>query len=150
MAHSKIVSLSEVRRVRNERRLQAEGLRFARQWHSYCLVPDLRPGVDILVTGGDQRVAIRRGDTLSIERADWQRSSARVIAGGADVITVIVDGRRTLVLKRRFDVGGFDNFKLSDGFTRQVWTVRFDAAPETWVPKLDVVRLLDKYSPLLD
>jgi hypothetical protein len=92
-------------------------------WHAYASGPSLVSGTEILVTGGHERIRVRTADLISIEMPDGNRLSAVVIDRTGNRLVMVVGE----VLVRMRIAGGaeaFEGFKLSDGFSRQGWTVQ--------------------------
>lgn len=93
-------------------------------WHAYASRPVLLSGTEILVTGGHDRVRLRTTDRLSIEMPDNNRLSAVVVDRTGDRLQIAVAGSPRIALEPTTGNGAFEDFKLSDWFSRESWTVR--------------------------
>lgn len=93
-------------------------------WHSYASAAELIAGTHILITGGDQAVEVAAADSLSIELPDGAQRIALVLLCENDQLIIEVDGVRQVdLIRTQDDTGPFAGFRLSDGFSRQVWLV---------------------------
>jgi len=92
-------------------------------YHAYSNRAELSAGTFILVTGGSQRVAVRTADQLSIEAPEDRRTSVVVVdrTGGRLLLSTPEGG--LLWLERAEAANAFDDFQISEGFTRELWEV---------------------------
>ena len=91
-------------------------------YHAYSNAPQLHAGAVVLITGGSQQVAVRTGDQLAIEAPQYSRTSAVVVERtGSKLLLGLPDG--TSIWLERAHGETFDELKLSDGFSRESWTI---------------------------
>jgi hypothetical protein len=91
-------------------------------WHAYASAVSLSTGTGLLVTGGSQDVELVAGEEMGIELPDGEQITVRVdsCAGGLLILTTQSGAR--IELHRVQAHPAFAAFKLSDGFSRQIWT----------------------------
>jgi hypothetical protein len=91
-------------------------------WHAYLAGPQLRPGLELLITGGTEVVRLLTGDQITIQAADSSRLMGVVIErSGEQLLLGFPDGR--IVRLEMSSDDGFAEFKLSEGFSRQSWVI---------------------------
>jgi len=93
-------------------------------WHAYANRPVLEAGTEILVTGGHEPVRLQTADRITIETPDNNRLTAVVVDRTDDHLLLAVGDAPLLHLNASGDGSDFDDFKLSNGFSRQSWRVR--------------------------
>jgi hypothetical protein len=93
-------------------------------WHAYASCDALTADTEVLVTGGSERIRLETADRLSIEMPGHNRLSAVVVDRRGQGLLLTVDGGPLIRLRRTAGAGAFGDFKLSDGFSRQGWTVQ--------------------------
>ena len=93
-------------------------------WHAYASRDMLAAGTEILVTGGHERIRIQTADQISIEMPDRNRLSAIVVERIGERVLLAIGDAAFVRLRVAPEVGSFDDFKLSDGFSRQGWIVQ--------------------------
>lgn len=93
-------------------------------YHAYSNAPRLQAGTVVLITGGSQQVAVRPGDQLSIEAPEYSRTSAVVIDRTGNKLLLGLSDGTSIWLERAHAGDSFGELKLSDGFSREPWTVR--------------------------
>ena len=92
-------------------------------WHAYANRPLLQPGTEVLITGGHDQVRLRTADQITIEMPDHNRLTA-IVVDRSDARLLVAIGDGPLVTLAASDVSvAFNDFKLSDGFSREGWTV---------------------------
>jgi hypothetical protein len=92
-------------------------------WHAYASDDGLAPGTEILITGGTERIQLSTADSVSIETPGAERISAVVVDYSDGQLLMAIKGGLVRLLPTT-QMGAFDAFKLSDGFSRQGWTVQ--------------------------
>lgn len=94
-------------------------------WHSYASAFEIIAGSLLLITGGDQAVDISAADKLAIEFPDGRQRTADVLfcENGRLVIQLELDMLVELV-RAEDEAGSFAQFRLSEGFSRQIWLVQ--------------------------
>jgi hypothetical protein len=95
----------------------------ANMWHAYADAAELTSGSSILVTGGHGRIRVRSGDRLTIEMPDGQRYEMLVLQRGGHSMTVADQNGAVQDLSLAVRNEHFENFKLSEGFSREIWSV---------------------------
>lgn len=90
-------------------------------YHAYCNGPRLQAGMVVLITGGSEPVDVRTGDQLSIEAPEYIRTSAVVVDRTRRKLLLGLPDGTAIWLERSH--GGFDELKLSEGFSREPWTI---------------------------
>lgn len=93
-------------------------------WHAYASREQLHCGTDLLVTGGALSVQLHVGARLSIELPNGQRIQAVVILHEEHRMVLAIMDSDHVELRRTCGDWAFADFKLSDGFSREIWTVR--------------------------
>lgn len=92
-------------------------------YHAYSDKPDISAGTCILVTGGSERVAVRTADQLTIESPADQRLSAVVVDRTGERLLLSTGEGRLIWLERAEGAIAFDDFQISEGFSRELWRV---------------------------
>ncbi len=92
-------------------------------WHAYAERSNLEGGSALLITGGDEAVDLAIEDGLMIDCPDGQQVGARILLREGDRLVLAISSGPDIELHRVADEGDFSEFKLSDGFSRQVWVV---------------------------
>jgi len=92
-------------------------------WHCYADAGDMRPGTSVLITGGGEAVELVEQSLLSIDLPDGQRVDATILEESAEHLVIAILDQAPILLRRSEADAVFENFKLSDGFSRQVWIV---------------------------
>ena len=93
-------------------------------WHGYADGPALASGAQLLITGGHERIRLATGDQVSIETPDNNRRSGVIVDRTAGRMLVAVGDGPAIHLNLGGGTGAFEHFKLSDGFSRECWTVQ--------------------------
>ena len=93
-------------------------------WHAYADRSPLTAGTGVLVTGGHNRVRLRTGDLMSIETPDRNRISGIIVDRTQGRLLLAIEGSLQIRLNSGGDSVFLLNFKLSDGFSRESWTVQ--------------------------
>jgi len=91
-------------------------------WHAYTPDAELRPGLEIIVTGGTEPVRLMTGDQMVIESSATRRVSGVIIDRTAEALVLGFADGRILRLHMVSDAN-LAEFKLSDGFSRQSWAI---------------------------
>ena len=91
-------------------------------WHAYTTDAELRPGLEIIVTGGTEPVRLMTGDQMVIESSATRRVSGVIIDRTAEALVLGFADGRILRLHMVSDAN-LAEFKLSDGFSRQSWAI---------------------------
>ncbi|KKB10442.1 hypothetical protein VE25_18005 [Devosia geojensis] len=92
-------------------------------WHAYTNDDLFGHGTAILITGGALPVSIGPGDTVAIETPTGRRLVVATAIEGDSGMTLTDKQGINLVLLRIEESPAFEDFKLSDGFSRQVWII---------------------------
>ena len=93
-------------------------------WHAYADRDALISGTEILVTGGHGAVRLRTGDLLSIETPDRNRLSGVIVDRTQGRVLLAIGGSLQIRLRSGGDSEFLLSFRLSDGFSRESWTVQ--------------------------
>jgi hypothetical protein len=93
-------------------------------WQAYASNAELTSGTEVLVTGGHEPVRIRTGDLFSIETPDRNRLSAVVVDRTSAALTMFVSGRQIVSLQPASGAKDSPELELSDGFSREDWTIQ--------------------------
>jgi hypothetical protein len=91
-------------------------------WHAYAGQPTLAPGTEILITGGHMAVRVLTADQMTIEMPGDRRLMAVVVDRTGERLTLALGDGEIVRLHLASDAG-FAQFQLSEGFSRQSWTV---------------------------
>ena len=91
-------------------------------WHAYTTDSELRPGIEIIVTGGTEPVRLMTGDQVVIESSATSRVSGVIVDRTGEALVLGFAEGRILRLHMVSDAN-LAAFKLSDGFSRQSWAV---------------------------
>lgn len=93
-------------------------------WHAYASQAALGSGVELLVTGGDEPVELQTGDQLTIEMPDNNQCTVVVVSRtGNRILLAAHEGAQYEIVPGESEAV-FEDFQLSEGFSRQFWTVR--------------------------
>lgn len=92
-------------------------------WHAYASDLSLSEGTALLITGGDEMVALAAGEELGIELPDGEQISASISSCEGGLLVLNTSNGAVIELHRVEAHAAFAAFKLSDGFSRQIWTV---------------------------
>ena len=92
-------------------------------WHAYANRPLLQPGTEVLITGGHDQVRLRTADQITIEMPDHSRVTAVVVDRSDEQLLVAIGDGPLVSLRVSGDAGAFNDFKLSNGFSREGWAV---------------------------
>jgi hypothetical protein len=92
-------------------------------WHAYASAVSLTAGTGMLVTGGSDAVDLLAGEAIGIELPDGEQITAEVTSCAGGLLILAVRGGTAIELHRVQTHPDFAEFKLSDGFSRQIWTV---------------------------
>ena len=93
-------------------------------WHAYAGRSALTSGTGLLVTGGHDAVRLRTGDMMSIEMPDRNRVSGIIVDRTQGRLLLAIQGSLQVRLRSGGDSEFLLDFKLSDGFSRESWTVQ--------------------------
>ncbi len=93
-------------------------------WHAYADGAALVSGTGVLVTGGHEVVRLQTGDKVSIETPDSNRLSAVIVDRSEGRLLLAVGGGPLIRLRASGESEFLSEFKLSDGFSRESWTVQ--------------------------
>jgi hypothetical protein len=93
-------------------------------WHAYADRSPLTSGTGLLVTGGRDAVRLRTGDLISIETPDRNRLSGVIVDRTQGRLLLAIGGILQIRLRSGGDSAFLLDFKLSDGFSRESWTVQ--------------------------
>jgi hypothetical protein len=91
-------------------------------WHAYLAEPTMRPGLEILITGGTEVVRLVTGDQVTIQASDSSRQMAVVIERTGEQLMLGFPDGKVVRLAMASDEG-FSGFHLSEGFSRQSWVI---------------------------
>jgi hypothetical protein len=93
-------------------------------WQAYADRNPLTSGTGVLVTGGHSAVRLQTGDLMSIETPDRNRVSGIIVDRTQGRLLLAIEGSLQVRLRSGGDSAFLLDFKLSDGFSRESWTVQ--------------------------
>lgn len=91
-------------------------------WHAYLAEPTMRPGLEILITGGTEDVRLVAGDQVTIQASDSSGQMGVVIERTGEQLLLGFPDGKTVRLAMASDEG-LAEFHLSEGFSRQSWVI---------------------------
>jgi hypothetical protein len=93
-------------------------------WHAYADTAELRSGSRILVTGGHGPVRLRSGDRLTIEMPHGRRYELLVLLRAGHSMRAADQNAAVQNLTLAANDEEFEGFGLSEGFSREVWSIQ--------------------------
>ncbi len=90
-------------------------------WHAYADTTELSTGSSILITGGHRRVRVRSGDRLTIEMPHGRRYELLVLLRADHSMRAADQNGTVQNLSLVEHDGQFEELRLSEGFSREIW-----------------------------